>query len=403
MNRLSALARRAVSVLTQDSFALEQEGLLYHCRLTAARRRNLALQMLNHRRLQYRLHALPHILHVGVTTFCNLHCPACPTGTGTLNRPSAHLDFDVYRRVVDELRDELMLMLFWDWGEPLMHPRIAEMLECGSRNGIMTVISTNGTVANSEQRIEALVAARPSLVIVCVDGADQQTYEKYRTGGELSKALETARRLAELRDKGGSPYPVIEFRSLATRGNEGQLPELLRMAEDCGSDLFCVKSLRPFDYRGTSVDSELVPLHDELSRYAYQRQDQPAPEQRLDFVRPGPLTCAKPHYSPNLNSDGDLVFCNYAAHPLEQFGNVGAGGFLPLWKSAFSRDIRARFAAQGGSESCVNCFFRTEHKATICHHVPLRPFPRDISVKSPKSREEFLEIVSLNRPECVRS
>ena len=394
LQRWRALFQRSLSLLARDSFAVPQEGLLYHCGLTASRRRNLALQMIDHRFLQYRVAALPHVLHVGVTTLCNLACPACPTGTEALGRPGQHLDFDVYRRTVDELRNVLMLMLFWDWGEPLMHPRLAEMVAYAARSGIMTVISTNGTVANSESQMERLVAARPSVVIACVDGADQQTYEKYRVGGRLSKVLETARRLVEIRERLHSPYPVVEFRSLATRDTENQLPELLRMAEDCASDLFSVKSLRPYDYRGSSVDNELVPLSHELSRYKYGDREQPAPKRRLDFVRRGPLTCAKPHCSPTLNSDGDLVFCSYATHRLEHFGNVGTRGFLPVWRSDFARHIRARFAAQGGSTSCVTCYFRTEHKPTILHQVPLRPLPRDISVQSPKTREEFLQAVS---------
>ncbi len=392
----SALFQRSLALLAGDHIAVPQEALLYHCRLTPSRRRNLALRMIDHRSLRYRVSALPHILHVGVTTFCNLACPACPTGTEALGRPGQHLDFDVYRRTVDELRDVLMLMLFWDWGEPLMHPRLAEMIAYARRSGSMAVISTNGNVANDERRLETLVAASPNVVIVCVDGADQQTYEKYRAGGRLSKVLETARNLVEIRDRLHLPYPVVEFRTLATRDTESQLPELLRMAEDCGSDLFSVKSLRPYNYRGTSIDNEFAPLSSELSRYTY--ADHPAPEQRLNFAQRGPLACAKPHSSPTLNSDAELVFCSYATHPSEHFGSLRDSGFLQVWKNPRSREIRSRFAAQGGSESCVNCYFRTEHKPTVIHQVPLRPLPDDILPQSPETREEFLRAVTSVTP-----
>jgi radical SAM protein with 4Fe4S-binding SPASM domain len=389
----SAAYRRCLSLLTGERFAVPQEALFYRCRLTASRRRNLALQLLDHPSLRYRVPALPHILHVGVTTFCNLSCPACPTGTGALGRPRQHLDFDIYRRAIDELGEVLMLVPFWDWGEPLLHPRLAEMVEYAGRSGIMTVISTNGSLA-AKERIESLVAAAPNVVIVCVDGADQETYERYRVGGRLNKVLETARSLVEIRDRMHSPYPVVEFRTLATRDTERQLPELLGMAENCGADLFSVKSLRPYNYRGANIDSEFVPLARELSRYTY--ADQPAPEQRLALA--GPLTCAKPHRSPTLNSDGDLVFCSYAVHPWERLGNIRDNGFRRVWKSTPARENRLRFSAMGGSESCVECYFRTDHKPTVIHQVPLRPLPPDVMPQSPETREEFLQAIATSTP-----
>lgn len=387
--RLASAIREAVNLWTAADLPLAQEGLLLRCPLTASKRKNLTLQMVSQRMLRFGAPALPHILHVGVTTMCNLQCPACPTGTGALGRPAEHLPFDLYTRTVDELRSALMLLLFWDWGEPLMHPRMADMIEYAGRSGIMSVISTNGTVANSPEQINRLVAARPSVVIVCVDGADQQTYEKYRTGGKLSKVLDTLRRLRDAKDRQGSQHPLIEFRILAIRENQSQMPQLLQMATEYGADLLSVKSLRPYDYRGSNVDSDLVPLEPEARRYDYQG-DIRQPGQRLHFARQGPLRCAKPHHSPTLSSDGTLSFCSYATYPDEHFGRVTPGGFLGLWRSRRSREVRRQFKAQGGTESCQTCYFRSDHVPTVLHQVPLREFPSDIAAARPQTPSEFL-------------
>ncbi|MGD0578687.1 MAG: radical SAM protein [Bryobacteraceae bacterium] len=397
MSRLASsvrgVSRLSWDLLTRDSLPIEEEGVLYDCRLTAARRRNLALQMINHRHLGYRLPALPHLLHIGVTTYCNLSCPACPTGNKALGRPAQHLDFDLYRRTIDELRDVLMLMLFWDWGEPLMHPRVAEMIEYASRHDIMSLISTNGTVANSERQLESLVAAQPRVLIVCVDGVDQATHEKYRTGGGLNKVLDTARRLVKIRERLKVAYPAIEFRTLANRENEAQLPDLLRMAQDVGADMFSLKSLCPHDFAGTSVDDQLVPVKSNLSRYVY-ASESPAQARRLDFVRRGALTCAKPHRCPNIYSNGDLGFCCFSGTPLEVFGSLTTQSFRSLWGSAFARDLRVRFAAQGGSASCWTCYHRTAHKPIVLFRVPLRPIPPRLTIQCPTTAEEFLRAVA---------
>jgi MoaA/NifB/PqqE/SkfB family radical SAM enzyme len=215
----------------------------------------------------------------------------------------------------------------------------------------------------------------------------------YRAGGQLSKVLDTLRRLRRAKDRQNSLYPLLEFRSLAIRDNQRQLPDLLRLATEHRADLFSVKSLRPYDYRGTSVDARLVPADPILSRYSYQDSRADA-DRRLDFVRSGPLQCAKPHFSPTLNSNGILSFCSYASQPQEHFGDVTAEGFLNVWRSPFARSIRARFQREQGSETCATCYFRSAHKRTILHHVLLGTLPPDITVLRPETPAEFLAAVA---------
>lgn len=375
-----------------DTFTINQERLIYHCPLTEKKRKNIARQAINRNLLKYREIAYPHILHVGVTTHCNLHCPACPTGTKSLGRPAEHMDFGLYRRTVDALSDSLLFMLFWDWGEPLLHPHLPEMISYAADNQIRTVISTNGTAGNTQKRIESLVAAGPSTIIVCVDGADQDTYQTYRKGGKLEKVLQTIRLLSETRQRLGVSNPLIEFRSLATKRSESQLPELLKLAQDSGADLFTVKTLRPYNYRGINVDDILVPGQEHLSRYDYSEGERKA-SARKDFTSQGELYCAKPLYAPTLNSDGSLAFCSYAQNETEFFGNLTETRFDQVWRNAHSRSLRINFQQAGGTISCQECFFRNKHKPTIIHQVPLRPLPDYIEVEMPQSVESFLEEV----------
>jgi MoaA/NifB/PqqE/SkfB family radical SAM enzyme len=387
-------ARRRWALRAAKTFPIAQEGLVYHCPLDRRRRGNLALQRINLALLERGEPSLPHIVHVGVTTICNLRCPACPTGTRALGRPSQHLDYEVYARMVDDLRGCLMFALFWDWGEPLLHPRIADMVRHATRRRIKTVISTNGTGGNSLRRLEALVDAGLDVIIVCIDGADQATYERYRRGGRLSDALTTIERLTEARCRQGAKL-VIEFRTLANRYNEAQLPQLLGMAEASGCDVFSVKSLRPYDYRGHDVDGELVPLDAGLARYGYGGAGERRATSRIQPQ--GRLRCGKPLYAPTLNSDGTLAFCSYVRYEEEIFGPVDDVGFRRLWRARASREKRLHFQRAGGTRSCETCYFRTGHKPTILYTVPLRDLPEDISLERSTRREAFLDVVESER------
>lgn len=377
-----------------DYYPVSQEGLTYHCRLTRSRRHNLATQHINRNYLKLTEFSLPHILHVGVTTVCNLRCPACPGGNMALGRPREHLDIDLYYRALNEMKGSLLFMLFWDWGEPFLHPKLAEMIGYASKLGIHTVVSTNGTAANSTEQIERLVDARPSVVIVCVDGADQNTYETYRKGGKLSDVMNTLRRLAKAKDKLGVQYPVVEFRSLATRYTESQMPSLLQLAEDHEADLFTVKSLRPYDYRGRDIDGEMAPLSADLARYHYNRGTNYTPQERIGFVNKGPLRCGKPFYAPTLNSNGQLAFCSYISDGDGIFGET-SGEVKRLWRGKMSRLKRVNYHMTGGVTSCSTCYFRSDHSPTIIHQVPIRPVPSDITIERPQTKEQFLQQVSV--------
>jgi MoaA/NifB/PqqE/SkfB family radical SAM enzyme len=367
-------------------FPVLQEGVWFDCLLDEPRRRNLALQSVNEKLLRWFDPSLPHILHVGVTTHCNLRCPACPTGTKALGRPRTHLDVGVWRGVLDELRDSLLFALFWDWGEPFMHPRLPELIQLAGAQRVRSVISTNGTVANAPARLERLVGAKPDLVIVCVDGASQETYQRYRIGGRLREALATVERLVAARRRLGQTHPVVEFRSLATRYTENELPELLHLAEETGADFFSLKSLRPYDYRGSDVDGELVPLTADLARYAYEGEIDAATRRHRDRR----IRCRKPIHAPTLNAEGELVFCSYARHADENFGDVSNGGFRRLWRSRAARALRRNFLASNGTGSCDGCYFRAPLRPTVLQTVELVPLPQGLRLDRPQSRDGFL-------------
>tara|TARA_R110002049_G_scaffold48080_2_gene138782 strand:+ start:766 stop:1971 length:1206 start_codon:yes stop_codon:yes gene_type:complete len=356
-----------------STFSLQEESVLYHCRLDRAKCANLAAQAVDP---VSQGSARPHLLHVGVTTVCNLKCPACPTGNDTLGRPNEHLDYDTYARVIDEMREHLMLTLFWDWGEPLLHPRITDMVAHAGKSGIKTLISTNGTVRVNPKFMGELVESGLTLICVCVDGADQETFEKYRVGGKLADALKTIELLREAKERLGVQHPVINFRVLATRDTVPQIPRLLQMAKEVGADLFTLKDFRPFDYRGHDVSREFVPLKANFSRYELTRGK---PTEGLEKARvAGRLRCGKPLRAPTLNSDGRLSFCSYASHEEEFFGSLVNESFEQLWRSPRALSLRKGFLDRGGMPTCHSCYFRTDHKPTVRFCIPLRPLPDDV-------------------------
>ena len=62
----------------------------------------------------------PTILQLEPTTECNLRCKICPVGIG-MDRSTGHMDWELFRKIIDEMENYLLLILFWDWGEPFLN------------------------------------------------------------------------------------------------------------------------------------------------------------------------------------------------------------------------------------------------------------------------------------------
>ncbi len=251
------------------------------------------------------------------------------------------------------------------------------------------------------RQMERLVASKLDVLFLCVDGVTQATYEKTRRGGKLSMVLDFGRRLVRARQRQGSRYPLIEFRTLASKHNFSELPALLRLAEDIGADHFTLKKLmRTQHFQGPEPDQELKSLQGNLAWYPKEPGTLPAAAPRPS-AQPGPLRCGAPTYAPALNANNDLVFCCHAQEEGETFGNVTRTSFRKVWRSASARRKRLAFLQQEGTNTstCKSCFFRSYHQTRILFTVPLQPLPADISVARPVSKDEFLQAWEVNKTE----
>src|SRR5689334_13242274 len=59
--------------------------------------------------------------YIEPTLFCNLRCPACPTGLQFGLRPSATMDVNLFKQAIDEMGPYLFDLWMFNWGEPLLH------------------------------------------------------------------------------------------------------------------------------------------------------------------------------------------------------------------------------------------------------------------------------------------
>src|SRR4051812_46283093 len=151
--------------------------------------------------------ALPSGLYIECTAACNISCTeaCCAPETGiTRTRQAGMLDFDLFRRVVDEAGPTLGRIDFFNYGEAFLHKRAIEMCEYIKAQfpHIYLYTSTNG-LAFTEEKARRLVHSGIDEVTFSIDGATQASYEQYRQRGKLDLALANLRAMADEKRRSG--------------------------------------------------------------------------------------------------------------------------------------------------------------------------------------------------------
>ncbi len=150
------------------------------------------------------------MLQLEPISHCNLACPECPVtqfGADPAYRDdrAATLPQATMLDIVDQL-PALEKILFYNFGEPFLHPRAIDFLRAvrARRPEVVLHTSTNG-LALTPQKIEAIASeALLDRIVFSVDGATGKSYRRYRVGGDLSRVLANLEGLAEAARRHGS-------------------------------------------------------------------------------------------------------------------------------------------------------------------------------------------------------
>lgn len=188
---------------------------------------------------------LPSRLYVECTAACNISCTdaCCAPETGIARtRQAGMLDFDLFRRVVDETGPSLVRIDFFNYGEAFLHKRAIEMCEYIKTRfpNVYLYTSTNG-LAFDEARARRLVHSGIDEVTFSIDGATPESYVKYRRRGDFHRAIANLRAMADEKRRGGRDVPFLNWRYILFVWNDsdGELAEARRLAAAVGVDRLC--------------------------------------------------------------------------------------------------------------------------------------------------------------------
>lgn len=293
-----------------------------------------------------RIAGLPISVSLEPTTACNLRCPECPSGLRAFTRPTGNLRETLFRRVIDELHEDLWALTFYFQGEPYINPAFLDMAHYASERGIYTGTSTNGHFLN-DANAEATVRSGLSRLIISLDGTDQSTYEAYRREGTLSRVIEGAQRVVEWKRRLRSLTPHVVFQFLVVKPNEHQIPEARALARRIGVDDLWLKTAQVYDPQD---DHPLIPTQDRYARYRRTANGTWEVKNKLGDH------CWKMWHSCVITWDGRVVPCCFDKDAHHVLGDLRSTSFREVWNSEAYRDFRAGLLrSRSDLEMCRNC------------------------------------------------
>jgi MoaA/NifB/PqqE/SkfB family radical SAM enzyme len=302
-------------------------------RLSRKRLKNWLLTELSFLFKSEKVWAYPTHLQVEPSNKCNLRCPLCHVVTDS--KPKGFLNFDDFKKLIDEIGDYLLFLHFWGWGEPFLNENFFSMVKYAKAKGIKIITSTNGHFFENEENVIRLIDSQLDVLIFALDGLNKQTYEKYRKKGSFDRVVKGLRQVLHLKQQRGASLPLVNLRMLVTRDNEDQVESMKAFAQECKVDILTLKTLCSFD--NEAEWETILPENLEYRRFKYNEQGEP-----IRIKNP----CKKPWNHPTVYRDGMVVPCDYYTGKGFNLGNAftnGARGFHRVWFGKEFRAFRARF------------------------------------------------------------
>ena len=122
---------------------------------------------------------MPVSYSIEPTNHCNLKCPECPSGLGTLTRPLGLLKLDDFKNLVNQIGSTGFYIQLFFQGEPFINKQLPLMIKYAQENKIYVSISTNGHFIN-ENNVVSILENAPDKLIFSIDGLDEKSYQNYR-------------------------------------------------------------------------------------------------------------------------------------------------------------------------------------------------------------------------------
>jgi len=316
---------------------------------TALKWANLLRAELEQKARRIEVKSLPYLMFIDPCNCCDLRCPLCPTGIGTLGRPQAFLSLEHFKQYFDPLADYLFEVYMHFWGEPLLNKQVFKMIRHAQSRNVGTNLSSNLS-ATASSDIDNLLESGLEYLMVSLDGASCASYSKYRVGGVYENVVSNMSELIRLRNVRRLKTPIVEWQFIVMKQNEHEIPAAERMAKQIGVDALRFGRVgMPFETPDRKATAEeWFPANSRGIKQVLNETTQQFGEPGIPLYSPVSRDKRSPCFylyrSLFANPDGGVSPCCVAHKKESDFAQLPAGDVHALWNNDSYQSGRSLFS-----------------------------------------------------------
>lgn len=317
----------------------------------------------------------PYYVDVEVTRRCNMYCLGCQFhsskswGAAPGDQAVKDISLELVGRLCQDFSElGVREVIVIGEGEPLLHPRLFDIVSAFKHAGCRVQLFTNGTLINDDIA-RAILDSGLDVLKVSLWASNLQDYEKNHPGvnpKNFQKTIHGVKLVDGLRKARGARLPAIILTQPLNRYNYGKIGERIALALSLGCDGLRFSCFNA--WRGEFADAELT--EEEINLV---RKDLTAAKEHLKSLemvhnidnvllryRLGEtafrnIPCYAGWFYTRIKVDGTVLPCGFCDLSL---GNLNESSFKEIWNGAKYRSFRNESSTLKGLASLApycNC------------------------------------------------
>lgn len=279
----------------------------------------------------------PKSILIDTVSCCNLKCSMC--FHKNMKRKRGFMPFDLYKKIIDEIVEVDKTTRVWNvfFGDPYVRakkpPTIFDMNKYAKDKGLTDVVVNTNACLMNEENAKKTIESGLDEIYIGIDAFNEETYHKYRVGGNYQQTVKNVLGLLELKKTMGVEYPKVFVQFVEMDDNKDQEDDFIKFWTAAGASI----KTRPMVTWAGKVES----LSKETSS--------------IDTSKRYP--CGWAMFTLSIIDTGDVVNCACDLDGEYSFGNVYEKSIKEIWNTTV-KEFREKHLNHRWDELhdlCRNC------------------------------------------------
>ena len=208
----------------------------------------------------------PLSIDIETPSVCDLACPHC--SREYIITPDKVMDFKLYKKIIQEISKQNVPSIKLNWrGEPLLNPRINELVDYAKQNGILEVsINTNATSLD-KKKSKQLIEAGLDVIIFSFDGGSKATYEKLRPSrfkkNNFDSVYSNIKNFCDTKKEMNSKFPITKIQMILTEHSRNEVDSFYNLFGNFVDDV----TVTQYNERGGKINDLTKEQRVKLEKY----------------------------------------------------------------------------------------------------------------------------------------